>query len=172
MVLYVQGVPALAGELVLPIGKGPLHLPKTEGQAEHVRHEAVRLHVGKGYHLVQHLALTLSDVLKGDVGVGERTLSHGEAVVILQHLIPKLLQIAVDLRPVGEIFHAVGYGQPGVGVGQARSLGDEGDHVLPEAVHPHIQPEAENVLYLGADLGIVHVQIRLLFFFFFEIVFV
>ena len=119
--------------------------------------------MGEGYHLVEHLALPLGDIAQGDVRIGERALSHGEAVVIFQHLVPELLQIAVDLRPVGEVLHAVGYGQPGIGIGQAGGLGNEGDHVLPEAVHPHVQPEAEYVLHLGADLGIVHVQIRLLF---------
>ena len=51
----------------------------------------------------------------------------------------------------------------GPAVGQLRHLGDEIDHVLSEAVHAHIQPEAHNTLDLFADLGIVHVEVGLFF---------
>ena len=75
----------------------------------------------------------------------------------------ELLQIAVRLRLVGVVLDAVGDGKLRPGVGQTWGLADVGDDVLPEAVHAHIQPEAENVLDFLPHLRICHVQIRLFF---------
>ena len=119
--------------------------------------------MGEGDHLVQHLIGPLGDVAQGGAGIGEGTLPHHEAVVLAQHVPLELLEIVVHLGPVGEVLHAVGHGDGRVDAGQARGLGDEGDHVLPEAVHPHVQPEAHDALHFFPDLRIVHVQIRLLF---------
>ena len=47
-------------------------------------------------------------------------------------------------------------------VRQAFLLGDVGDDVLPEAVHPHVQPEAQNPLHFLPHLGVVHIQVGLL----------
>ena len=47
-------------------------------------------------------------------------------------------------------------------VRQPLLFGDVGDHVLPEAVHAHVQPKAENALHFLPHLGVVHVQVWLL----------
>ena len=47
-------------------------------------------------------------------------------------------------------------------VGETFLLGDVGDDVLAEAVHAHVEPEAENLLHFLADEGIVHVEVGLL----------
>ena len=119
--------------------------------------------MGEGDHFVQHLVALLIDVLQTVVRRGQRAFPNGEAVVMSQHILPELPQVVMDCRKVREVLHAVGHGQLGIGAGQARGLGDVGDHILPEAVHTHVQPEAENVLHFLTDFGVGHVQIRLLF---------
>ena len=47
-------------------------------------------------------------------------------------------------------------------VGQTFLFGNVGDHIFPEAVHAHIQPKTEDLLYFLPDQGIVHIQVRLL----------
>ena len=47
-------------------------------------------------------------------------------------------------------------------VRQSILLGDKGDDVLSEAVHPQLQPEPQNLLYLLPHQRVIHVQIRLL----------
>ena len=51
--------------------------------------------------------------------------------------------------------------KPGIAVGKARRLGDEGHDILAKTVHTHIQPEAHDVLELLAHARIVHIEIRL-----------
>ena len=66
-------------------------------------------------------------------------------------------------RPVGVVFIAIGRGEPRVGVRQPLGLGDEGDDVLAEAVHAHVQPELHDALDLLAHLRVIHVEVGLLF---------
>ena len=172
VILEIQRGPGPALQLLLPLGEGLLHLPQAEGPADHIGGQTVGLHVGKADHLVQHRVVLLVDVAQGGLGRGHGALPHGEAVVVLQHLPLELPQIVMSGGEIGIVFHAVGHGERREAVGQALLLGDEGHHVLPEAVHPQVQPEAQDLLHLPAHLGVRHVQIRLLFGKEVEIVFV
>ena len=67
------------------------------------------------------------------------------------------------MRPVGVMIDPPrGRHQPR-SVGKALLFGDEGDHVLAEAVHTHIQPEAHDLFDFFPDPRVVHVQVRLLY---------
>ena len=46
-------------------------------------------------------------------------------------------------------------------VGQTLGLGYEGDNVLAESVNAHIEPEAHDILYLLAHLGVIHIEVGL-----------
>ena len=162
VVFDIQAVPGLALQFVLPVGHGPLQLPQVKGHTDHIGHEAVGLHVGEGDHLVQHLARSLGHIAQSHVRGGLGALPHHEAVVVVQHVLLELHQVLIDRGLVDEVLHPVGHRQGRIAVGQALVLGDEGDDVLPEAVHAHVQPEAHDLLDLFPDPGIVHVQVRLL----------
>ena len=45
---------------------------------------------------------------------------------------------------------------------QSFLLGNEGNHILPETVHPHVQPEPQNLLHFFPHQWIVHIQVCLL----------
>ena len=47
-------------------------------------------------------------------------------------------------------------------VRQSLLFGNEGDHILPEAVYPLIQPEPHDLLDLLPDQRVIHIQVRLL----------
>ena len=163
VVFDVQGVPAPALQLVLPLAEGLFHLEKVERPADHIRHKAVGLHVGEGDHLVEHLVRSLRHVAQGSVRVGGGAFAHDEAVVLAQNIVFEFLEIPVGLGAVGIVLEPVCRRDLRIRARQPRGFGDEGDHVLPEAVHPHVQPEAEDALDLIAHSGVAHIQIRLLF---------
>lgn len=80
---------------------------------------------------------------------------------MIQHVVLEFIQIFVDVGAVIVVWHPLA-GRHQVIVRQAFLLGDVGDDVLPEAVHPHVQPEAENALHFLPHLGVVHIQVGLL----------
>ena len=163
VVFNVKGIPGLALQLFLPVREGALHLAQVEGRLDHVGHEAVRFHVRKGDHFVQHFIRPFGYISQRDIRRGHGAFADSKAVVVVQHIVLELLQIAVRLRLVGVVLDAVGDRELRPGVGQTGSLADVSDHVFPEAVHAHIQPEPENVLDFLAHFRIRHVQVRLLF---------
>ena len=91
VVLDIQGVPCLALQFLLPVGKGPLHLPEVKPGLDHIRFEAVRLHMRKGDHLVQHLLRSLGDVGQRNIRRRQRALPHREAVIVVQHIVLEFL---------------------------------------------------------------------------------
>ena len=163
MVFNVQRVPAPARKPILPVGKSLLHLHQIERAADHVRLEAVGLHVGEGDHLVEHLVRPLGHVAQGGGGVGHGALAHNEAVVLTQNVVLELFEIIMGRRTVGVVPQTVCHRDLRIGVGQARCLGDESDHVFAEAVDAHVQPETQDALDLVAHLWVIHVQVRLFF---------
>ena len=163
VVFDIQGVPGPALKGSLPLGEGFFHLHQIKGPLDDVGHKAVRFHVGKADHLIQHLARPLRHIAQGHIRRGQGAFAHSEAVVIIQHIPLELLQVIIHPGPVHKVLHAVGDGTLRVSAGQARGLGDEGDHILPEAVHPHVQPEAHDLFHFLTHLGVVHIQIRLFF---------
>ena len=88
------------------------------------------------------------------------SLAHGHAVVAVEHA-AELREVLVQARTVVVEAHAAGAGHHEVVVGQALDLADEGDDVLAEAVHAHIEPEVHDALDLGAHGGVVHVEVGL-----------
>ena len=67
----------------------------------------------------------------------------------------------MDVGAVIVIENALVYRQKRI-VRQALFFGDKRDYVLPEAVHPFVQPEAHDFFDFLAHLGVIHVQIGLL----------
>ena len=80
---------------------------------------------------------------------------------MIQHVVLEFIQIFVDAGAVIVVWHPLA-GRHQVIVGQTFFFGDVGDDVLPEAVHPHVQPEAQNPLHFLPHLGVVHIQVGLL----------
>ena len=163
VILYIQRVPGLALQLLLPVGKGPLHLPQVELRLDHIRHEAVRFHVRERDHLVQHLLRSLRNIAQRDVRRGQGTLPHRETVVVVQHIMLEFLQVFVRLRLIGVIAVSVCNGQLRVGIRKPRRFADVGNHILTEAVHAHVEPESHDPLDLFPDLRVGHIQIGLFF---------
>ena len=100
VIFDIQRVPAASGQLILPVAEGALHLDEIEGQLHHVYHEAVRLHMREGDHLVEHLIRPLGDILEGDVRRGQRAFADGEAVVAVEHIALELHEVLVHPRAV------------------------------------------------------------------------
>ena len=46
-------------------------------------------------------------------------------------------------------------------VGQTFGFGYKCDNILSEAVNAHVEPEAHDILYLLAHLGVIHIEIGL-----------
>ena len=160
VVFDVQGVPGLALQNFLPGGEGLLHPVDAEGQGIVVGKEAVRGHALELDHHID-LAIFLVDVVQGFLGRHQGGFGDGEAVVVVQHILFEFPEVFVDVGAVVIVGHTFGGGHDMV-IRQAFLLGDVGDHVLPEAVHTHVQPEAKNFLHFFPDQRIVHVQIGLL----------
>ena len=68
----------------------------------------------------------------------------------------------MNVRAVVIVGHTLVNGEKVV-VGKAFLFGNVGDHVFPETVHTHIQPESQDLLNFLTDEGVVHIQIRLLY---------
>ena len=122
-------------------------------------HKAVRHH---GVKLDQHIQ---DPVFSPDVGQGPADPRVGRLPdldrPVFQGHLAELLQIIVEIGTVLVIGQAVDGRDKGEAVRKVPDLGNEVDHILPEAIHPHVQPEAHDVLYLLPDSGIVHIEIRL-----------
>ena len=159
MVLQIQRVPRAAVEGVLPLAEGPLEPPEAEGALQKVRHEAVGLHVLEVEHQVELAALQILERL---LRLQPRTLAEQHAVVLVRHG-AVFGQVFVHVRAVVIELHARGGGQLHLRAGQAGRFGDIGYHVLAEAVHAHVQPEAHDVLDLLPHGGLAVVEVGLLF---------
>ena len=160
VVFQIQHVPRLAPQLPLPQIPHPLQPPQGKGRVGIVGIQAVGAHGLELDHHI-HLAVLLVDVFQGLTGAHHRCLRQRHAVIVIQHVPLELLQILMDPRAVVIVADAPG-GRHQPVIRQTVLLGDEGDHILPEAVHPQIQPEPQDVLYLLPHQRVIHVQIRLL----------
>ena len=160
VVFQIQHVPRPALQLLLPEAERPLEPPRGERQRQIVHIQTVRAHALELDHHV-HLPVLLVDVFERPLRIHQRRLGDGSAVVVVEHVALELLQILVYPRAVVVVPNAAQEGQQMV-VGQLLLLGDEGDHVLAEAVHPLVEPEAQDLFDLLAHEGIVHIEIRLL----------
>ena len=160
VIFDVKRVPAPAAELLLPGGKGFLHPPQAEFRGEVIGEQAVGGDALELDHHVQ-LAVLLVDVGQRPLRCHHGGFRQGEAVVVIQHVALELVQVFVDAGAMvvaGKSFA----GRHQVVVRQTFLFGDVGDHVLPEAVHPHVQPEAQNPLHFLPHPGVVHIQVGLL----------
>ena len=127
-----------------------------------VRKEAVCLLGRKLDHHIQHRLLGLIDVLQCHLGCHHRGFRQSHAVIMGKHIPVEFFQIFMEMGAVIEVTDALGC-RHDIIVRQTLRLGDKGDHILPETVHPQIQPEPQDLLHFLADQGIVHVQICLLY---------
>ena len=160
VVFDVKGVPAPAAELFLPGGKGFFHPPQAELHGQVIGEQAVGGDALELDHHVQ-LAVLLVNVRQRPFRRHHGGFRQREAVVVIQHVVLEFAQVFVDAGAVIVVWHPLA-GRHQVIVRQAFLLGDVGDHVLPEAVHPHVQPEAQNPLHFLPHLGVVHIQVGLL----------
>ena len=160
MVLNIQQVPAPAAQRLLPVLPDGLELQKAKRMVNIVHQEAVSLHTLERNHHIQ-LGVLASDELERALCCNEGRFADGHAVVIVEHG-AEFAEIFVQVRAVVILENAARHGHVKRRVRQSLGLGDVGDNILAEAVHAHIQPEAQDFLYLGADAGIIHVQIGLL----------
>ena len=160
VVFDVKGVPAPAAKLFLPGGKGFFHPPQAEFRGEVIGEQTVG---GDTLELDHHVQLTVLfiDIRQRPLRRHHGGLRQGEAVVVIQHVVLELVQVFVDAGAVIVVWHPLA-GRHQVIVGQTFLFGDVGDDVLPEAVHPHVQPEAQNLLHFLPHLGVVHIQVGLL----------
>ena len=137
-----------------------LHAVEGEFRGEIVGEEAVGALALELNHHVQ-LTTLLVNVLEGPLGPHQGGFGESEAVVVVEHIPLELGEVFVDVRAVVIAGHALIDGEEVV-IGQALFFGDVGDDILTEAVHPHVQPKAEDFLHLLADEGVVHVEVGLL----------
>ena len=122
--------------------------------------QAVGAHALELDHHV-HLAPLFVDVFQCLTGTDHGSLRQRHAVVVIQHVPLELLQILVDMGAVVIVADTPCRRHEPV-VRQSILLGDKGDDVLSEAVHPQLQPEPQDLLYLLPHQRVIHVQIRLL----------
>ena len=160
VVLDVKRVPAPAAKLLLPGGKGFFHPPQAELHGQVIGEQAVGGNALELDHHIQ-LAVLLVDVGQRPLRCHHGSLRQGEAVVVIQHVVLEFAQVFVDAGAVIVVWHPLA-GRHQVVVRQTFLFGDVGDHVLPEAVHPHVQPEAQNPLHFLPHLRVIHVQVGLL----------
>ena len=146
---------------MLPATERPLELAQVEGHGHVVGEEAVGGHVLEVEHHVERLARPLPDEGQGLPGRDHGRLAHRHAVVVGEHVVAELRQELVHAGTVLVEAQAPGAGRHEVVVGEPRHLAGEGDDVLAEAVDAHVEPEAQDVLDLGAHLWVVHVEVGL-----------
>ena len=80
---------------------------------------------------------------------------------MIQHITLEFMQILVDMGTVVIERQTLGSGHQVI-VRQTFLLGNEGDDVLTETIHAHIQPELQDLLDLFTNQRIVHIQVGLL----------
>ena len=161
MVFQIKHVPCLPLQPLLPLRPGSLEPAQRKGRVDVVAGDAIGAHALELDDHVDDLAGLFLDVFQRLLHVHHGSLSQGHAVVIRERAVVELGQVLQQVRAVVVLEKAAGRGHQPV-VGQTLGLGDEGDHVLAEAVYALVQPEAEDFLHFLPHEGVVHVQVRLL----------
>ena len=159
MVLDIECIPRLAVELRLPIIIYILELSEAERRSYPAVEQAVRLHMLEVEHHIELLILVLRDEPHGGFRGHHGRFADRHAVVFIEHL-SELTEIFLKMRPTLVMLNARGNRQREA-VGQTLGLGYEGDNVLAESVNAHIEPEAHDILYLLAHLGVIHIEVGL-----------
>ena len=162
VVFQEQHIPALPVQLLLPGAEGPFQLTQMEFCREVVLKKAVGAHDLVLDHHVDLLVRPLVYVFERNLRCNHGRLRQGHTVVLRKDLIPELSQILMDVGAVIVIENALVYRQKRI-VRQALFFGDKRDHVLPEAVHPFVQPEAHDFFDFLTNQWIVHIEVRLLY---------
>ena len=160
VIFQIQHVPCFSVQLGLPAGKSLLQPIEDEGGRNIVGEQTVGTLALKLDHHI-HLAGILVNIAEGHFRRDQGSLRQGHAVVVIQYILLELRQVFVDPGPVVIVEHAFVNGEQVV-IRQAVLLGNVGDHVFPEAIHTHIQPETKDIFHFFPDFGVVHIQIRLL----------
>ena len=161
MVFQEEHIPTLAVQLVLPVPEGLFQLFQRELRGEEILEKAVGTHGLVLDHHAELLPLALPDVFQGDLRRDHGGFGQSHAVVVQQHILLEFREKFMDPGAVVIHKNALVHRQQMV-IGQALFLGDKGDDILPEAVHPHVQPEAHDLLDLFPDQRVIHIQVRLL----------
>ena len=160
VVFQVEHIPRPTCQFLLPRGKGVLHAVEGELGGEIVGKETVGALALELDHHVQ-LTLFFVNIFEGPLRPYQGGFGESEAVVVVEHVTLELGEVFMDMWAVVIAGHALIDGEEVV-IGQALFFGDVGDDILAEAVHPHVQPKAEDFLHLLADEGIIHVEVGLL----------
>ena len=159
MIFKVEGIPTVGGENALPFAEGALQLSEGETMMQVFGDETVG---HGGIELNQHVKDTVfaADVVKGMTGLGighfadlDGTVFGGNPAVFAQ--------VPEEIRTFLVVGKAVDGGNKGQTVWHVLGLRDVVDHILPESIHAHIEPEPHDGHNFLADLWIVHVEVRL-----------
>ena len=164
MVAQVHAVPGLALQLHLPAVEDFPHLRQRRAVVAplaQLRAVVQRVVVLEGEDHVQ-LAAVVGGVADGLFGCAAR-LAHGQQVVLVQHALAHLAQVAVGrLRVlVAALAVAVDLAGPHGAVVEVL-LADHGNHVHAEAVHTLVAPPGHHVVDLVAHLRVGPVEVGLL----------
>ncbi len=167
VVAQEQGVPRHLVQLILPFAHvllegrqgNPVQMPLSVGPG-------VQLHMLEGEDHVQLAPVgTGVPLCLADVDLGG--LAHRHQIILRQHPPVHLPQVFMDARTVAAaaVLHGDAIGRPRLlrRVGHAVRLGDHGDHVHPEAVHPFFAPPRHHVKHLVPHLGVFPVEVGLFF---------
>ena len=154
VVFQIQGVP---GQGLLPLGEAVEELFGAEFGLEPLDKDLVALHVLKGKHHVQLMAVQAAEIL-GLLGGDKYGFAYGKSVVLVPHL-PQLPEDGVGALQ-GEVMLRAGEGQAFALAFQA-VLPENVDDVAAKARHALVQPEAHDVLDLRQHRRVVVVEVRL-----------
>ena len=161
MVFHVEHIPGLAVELFLPVGEGMLHPLEDEGGGQIVGEQTVGALALELDHHVNLTAFILFDIGQSLPGRYQGRFCQSHGIVMVEHILLEFHEILVDVRTVIVIGHAFVDGEQMI-IRQTFLLGDISNYIFTEAVHPHVQPESQNLLNFLTHQRIIHVQVRLL----------
>ena len=159
VVLDIECIPCLAVQLCLPVVIDILELSEAERRSYPAVEQAVRLHMLEVEHHIELLILVLLDEFHRGLGSHHGCLADCHAVVFIEHL-SELAEIFLKMRSALVMLNTRSNRQR-ESVRQTLGFGYKCDNILSEAVNAHVEPEAHDVFYLFANLGVIHIEVGL-----------
>ena len=159
MVLDIECIPCLTVELCLPVVINILELSEAERRSYPAVEQAVRLHMLEVEHHIELLILVFLDEFHRGLGSHHGRFADCHAVIFIEHL-SELTEIFLKMRPALVMFNTRSNRQR-KSVRQTFGFGYKRDNILSEAVNAHVEPEAHDIFYLFANLGVIHIEIGL-----------
>ncbi|MNF83774.1 hypothetical protein D3C84_661040 [compost metagenome] len=157
MITPEQRIPAAAGlHAGLPVGEDALEFEEVEIGANpflQVRVIDFQVMEVEGHRQLFGARPRITNTV---FETGRRHLADIDQVMTFEHFAVHLLQVFVNIRPVGIEASAVG-----IVLGKVRRFRDQVDHIQPEPAHTFIPPESHHLENFGAHLRVVPVQVGL-----------